>query len=137
MHMITQGMDALIVGGPVEHLGRLGQRPTTPTFPLVSGGGEQVSSRSGDAGGLGRISGGAERGRRLPSLPEPKSGKNRMHLDIHVTDVAPEVARLRELGATVLAEPHDDDGWLTAVLADPQGNEFCVIVPPADYDREP
>lgn len=80
-------------------------------------------------------------GRRWPDLllqqvPEPKSGKNRMHLDIQVNEIEPELARLRGLGATVLVEPHDDVGYLTAVLADPQGNEFCVIVPPPGYDRD-
>lgn len=66
MHMVTQGVDALVIGGPIEHLGRLAQRPATVTFPLVRGCGEQVSSRVGDPGGLGRISGGAQRSRRVP-----------------------------------------------------------------------
>jgi predicted enzyme related to lactoylglutathione lyase len=67
----------------------------------------------------------------LQQVPEPKSGKNRMHLDLQVTDVHAEVGRLTALGATVLDPPHDDAGFLTVVLADPQGNEFCVIKPPA------
>jgi catechol 2,3-dioxygenase-like lactoylglutathione lyase family enzyme len=70
----------------------------------------------------------------LQQVPEPKSVKNRMHLDIQVSDAAAaaqQVERLRGLGATVIVEPHDDDGYWTTVLADPQGNEFCVIVPPA------
>jgi hypothetical protein len=47
----------------------------------------------------------------------------------------PELARLSGIGARILAAPHDDDGFLTAVLADPEGNEFCVIVPPkGGYD---
>jgi predicted enzyme related to lactoylglutathione lyase len=66
----------------------------------------------------------------LQQVPEPKVGKNRMHLDIHVDEVAPEVARLCALGARVVTDAHDDDGWFTAILADPQGNEFCVIKPP-------
>ncbi|WP_239679090.1 VOC family protein [Natronosporangium hydrolyticum] len=65
---------------------------------------------------------------------EPKIGKNRMHVDIHVTDAVAEVARLRGLGAQILVEPHDDDGWFTTVLADPEGNEFCVLVPPPEHD---
>jgi predicted enzyme related to lactoylglutathione lyase len=67
----------------------------------------------------------------LQQVPEPRRGKNRMHLDLHVADVAAEVDRLLAHGATVLDPAHDDDGYLTAVLADPQGNEFCVIRPPA------
>ena len=66
----------------------------------------------------------------LQQVPEPKSGKNRMHLDMHVADVSAEADRLRALGATVIEPAHVDDGFLTVVLADPQGNEFCVLRPP-------
>jgi predicted enzyme related to lactoylglutathione lyase len=58
-----------------------------------------------------------------------------MHLDLQVADVAAEVGRLTALGATVIDPAHDDDGFLTAVLADPQGNEFCVIRPPDGDER--
>jgi predicted enzyme related to lactoylglutathione lyase len=68
----------------------------------------------------------------LQQVPEPKAGKNRMHLDIQVADLAPEVDRLCALGARIVIPPHDDEGFLTAVLADPQDNEFCVIRPPAN-----
>jgi predicted enzyme related to lactoylglutathione lyase len=71
----------------------------------------------------------------LQQVPEPKLGKNRMHLDIQVKNLQPELARLTDLGARVVVPTHDDAGFLTTVLADPEGNEFCVIVPPADgYD---
>ena len=71
----------------------------------------------------------------LQQVPEAKQGKNRMHLDIQVKNLAPELARLTELGARVITPTHDDAGFLTTILADPQGNEFCVIVPPTDgYD---
>ena len=63
-------------------------------------------------------------------VPEPKQGKNRMHLDIQVSEVQPELDRLLGLGATVVVPTHDDSGFVTTVLADPQGNEFCLIVPP-------
>jgi predicted enzyme related to lactoylglutathione lyase len=53
-----------------------------------------------------------------------------------VLDVAAEVDRLTALGATVIDPAHDDDGFLTVVLADPQGNEFCVLRPP-DGDERP
>ncbi|GAA0247997.1 VOC family protein [Cryptosporangium japonicum] len=66
----------------------------------------------------------------VQQVPEPKGGKNRMHLDVHVLDVAAEVERLTAAGATVVDPAHDDEGFLTAVLADPQGNEFCVLRPP-------
>jgi predicted enzyme related to lactoylglutathione lyase len=73
----------------------------------------------------------------LQQVPEPKSGKNRMHLDIQVTDVDVEVERLVALGARVVDPPHDDAGFVTAILADPQDNEFCVIKPPeGGYDQQ-
>jgi hypothetical protein len=54
-------------------------------------------------------------------VPEPKTGKNRVHWDVTVPAVAP----LAEAGATVLREPGEDAGW--HVLADPEGNEFCAF----------
>ena len=66
----------------------------------------------------------------LQQVPEPRLGKNRMHLDIHAIDAAAEVARLTALGASVIDPAHDDEGYLTTILADPQGNEFCVLRPP-------
>jgi hypothetical protein len=66
----------------------------------------------------------------LQQVPEPKGTKNRMHLDLQVSDVDGEAARLVEAGARVLWPAHDDDGFWTIVLADPQGNEFCVLRPP-------
>jgi len=71
----------------------------------------------------------------LQQVPERKSGKNRMHLDLQVFDVGAEVERLVAAGASVVDPAHDDEGFLTAVLADPQGNEFCVIRPPDGDDR--
>jgi predicted enzyme related to lactoylglutathione lyase len=68
----------------------------------------------------------------LQQVPEPKQGKNRMHLDLRVADSETEVARLVALGARILQGPHDDEGHWTTVLADPEGNEFCVIVSPED-----
>jgi catechol 2,3-dioxygenase-like lactoylglutathione lyase family enzyme len=61
-------------------------------------------------------------------VPEAKAGKNRLHLDIAPTagSQADEVARLVALGATVLADPPENP-WV--VLADPEGNEFCVLPP--------
>jgi predicted enzyme related to lactoylglutathione lyase len=72
----------------------------------------------------------------LQQVPEPKAGKNRMHLDIQTADLEAEVDRLRSLGAQLISPAHDDVGFRTAILADPQGNEFCVITPPAgSYDH--
>ncbi|MEU6273239.1 VOC family protein [Streptomyces populi] len=55
---------------------------------------------------------------------EPKSGKNRMHFDVTSPDPAAERQRVEELGGRRL-EQYDEGGCL--VMADPEGNEFCVI----------
>ncbi len=61
-------------------------------------------------------------------VPEPKTVKNRMHLDLHVGLAnRPEViARLTALGGSVLGE-RDANGSNWVVMADPEGNEFCVV----------
>jgi predicted enzyme related to lactoylglutathione lyase len=66
----------------------------------------------------------------LQQVPEPKTTKNRMHLDLQVRDVDGEAGRLVAAGARIVWPGHDDDGFWTVVLADPQGNEFCVLRPP-------
>ncbi|MGP3978560.1 VOC family protein [Streptomyces sp. 8N114] len=62
------------------------------------------------------------------SVPEAKSVKNRLHLDLQPQDRSrdEEVERILGLGATVVADHRapDGKGWVT--LADPEGNEFCV-----------
>jgi catechol-2,3-dioxygenase len=61
-------------------------------------------------------------------VPEAKQVKNRVHLDLNVgeADLEPVVARLLELGATKVDQSeHPDRSWV--VLADPEGNEFCVV----------
>ncbi|MGW7487008.1 VOC family protein [Streptomyces sp. NPDC054786] len=55
---------------------------------------------------------------------EPKSGKNRMHVDISSPDPAAEQQRVEALGGRRL-EQYADGGFL--VMADPEGNEFCII----------
>ncbi|WP_374986352.1 VOC family protein [Streptomyces fradiae] len=73
---------------------------------------------------------GTGQGRRLlfQRVPEAKTTKNRLHLDVHTgpeRDRAAEVARLAVLGASVLREV-DEPGGRWTVMADPEGNEFCV-----------
>ena len=59
-------------------------------------------------------------------VPEAKTVKNRLHLDLRPDDQAAEVARLEALGATRVSVGQGDDAtWV--VLADPEGNEFCVL----------
>jgi hypothetical protein len=58
-------------------------------------------------------------------VPEPKRGKNRLHVDLHGPNWRAEVDRLLGLGATKVSE-HGEYGteWIT--LTDPEGNEFDV-----------
>ena len=62
-------------------------------------------------------------------VPEGKTAKNRLHLDLRPSGATrdQEVERLLGLGATQLADLRrpDGGGWVT--LADPEGNEFCVL----------
>ena len=61
-------------------------------------------------------------------VPEPKSAKNRCHLDLHTTDLDAELERLVVLGATVVEHHHDPTHWV--VLRDVEGNELCVVDDP-------
>ena len=58
-------------------------------------------------------------------VPEPKVAKNRVHLDFRSDDMHAEVERLAALGATRIAE-RTLGSLRWTVLADPEGNEFCV-----------
>jgi Glyoxalase-like domain len=63
------------------------------------------------------------------TVPDAKQVKNRVHLDLRPTDTEreKEVERVLALGATFLADHRrpDGSGWIT--LADPEGNEFCIL----------
>ena len=68
----------------------------------------------------------------LQRTDDRKVGKNRLHLDLRTPDLSAEVSRVRGLGATLVTEePIVEDGWTWHLLADPDGNEFCVLQPPA------
>lgn len=60
------------------------------------------------------------------TVPEPKTAKNRLHLDLIPPgdDPQQELTRLVALGATVLGNQPSGVSWL--ILADPEGNEFCL-----------
>lgn len=60
-------------------------------------------------------------------VPEPKSVKNRIHLDFTPDDQQTEVRRLLEMGARHVDIGQGEQTWV--VLADPEGNEFCVLAP--------
>ncbi|WP_328989915.1 VOC family protein [Kribbella sp. NBC_01245] len=59
-------------------------------------------------------------------VPETKTIKNRVHIDLRPDDQAAEVARIEALGAKrVDVGQNDEASWV--VMADPEGNEFCVL----------
>jgi hypothetical protein len=59
------------------------------------------------------------------NVPEGKTVKNRLHLDFVPDDQNVEVERLLAMGATRAEVGQKDEPWV--VLADPEGNEFCVL----------
>jgi len=62
------------------------------------------------------------------TVPEPKTAKARIHLDLFVQAAQPFVAEMEAAGASLLSRTEAGD-WTTRVLRDPAGNEFCVIGP--------
>ncbi len=81
-------------------------------------------------GGVGAYKALADPADRLPKLllqtvPEGKAAKNRLHLDLHVPDIDVEVARLEGQGAATV-QVVDEFGMRWILMADPEGNEFCV-----------
>jgi hypothetical protein len=63
-------------------------------------------------------------------VPEPKTGTNCVHLDVNLRS-ADELDRLLQLGARVIRPLDVENGVEWAVLADPEGNEFCAFPPDA------
>ncbi|MGY0005120.1 VOC family protein [Micromonospora sp. I033] len=59
------------------------------------------------------------------TVPEPRTGKTRVHLDLRLAD--PEPAALLAAGARLVREPDAEISWW--VLADPEGNQFCAFAP--------
>jgi predicted enzyme related to lactoylglutathione lyase len=67
----------------------------------------------------------------LQRVDDPKTTKNRLHLDLRTADLERELDRVHAAGARRISEePLVEHGWTWHVLADPDGNEFCVILPP-------
>jgi predicted enzyme related to lactoylglutathione lyase len=85
------------LGEPVQYLGLV---PRTPGRPVLS----------------------------FQRVAEPRRGKNRLHLDIEVLDVDSATARIIELGGRRIGvEDFAEYGFRWRVMADPEGNEFCLI----------
>ncbi len=93
-------------------------------YPVIHQGEDEACLRSGDDDGSFRVW--------LVRVPEPKTVKNRVHIDINL-EPGTGIERLVELGAEVL-HPFGsirDAPW--AVLVDPERNEFCAF-PPKEED---
>ena len=60
-------------------------------------------------------------------VPEPKTLKNRLHLDLRAIDYEAAIDAALAHGATRADDVFDKDAW--QVLRDPQGNEFCILRP--------
>ena len=69
---------------------------------------------------------------RFQRVPEPKIVKNRLHLDIEVDDLDAAIARVETLGGSGVRGKEREFGVDFRVMADPEGNEFCLIIPAAD-----
>ena len=87
----------------------------------------------GDASEHFAVVGGPNRPERHPALmfqqvPEGKELKNRIHLDLETEDPVSEIARLEALGATRV-EDKDEWNFQWTIMADVEGNEFCVLGP--------
>ena len=60
-------------------------------------------------------------------VPEPKGGKNRLHLDVKVSDLASATTACVALGAEAIGEVVRDEDGSFRVMLDPEGNEFCLV----------
>ena len=94
-----------------------------------------------DPGHMSAISDPEKKGPRLLFIrvPEPKTAKNRMHLDVHaspgpnasaeerISAVQAKARELEGLGAETVSELKQEFGAVWLVMTDPEGNEFCVV----------
>jgi Glyoxalase-like domain len=60
-------------------------------------------------------------------VPEPKQGKTRVHLDVTVDDIGEGIRSVLGLGGRETGARHDYDEGVVVVMADPEGNEFCLV----------
>jgi predicted enzyme related to lactoylglutathione lyase len=60
-------------------------------------------------------------------VPEPKTGKTRIHLDIQVDDIDAAHHQVESLGGQWSGVRHDYDEGVVMVMHDPEGHEFCIV----------
>jgi predicted enzyme related to lactoylglutathione lyase len=75
-----------------------------------------VGSRSGDVPRL-----------TFQRVPEPKSGKVRIHLDVQVDDIDAGRRRVEDLGGRFAGARYDYDEGVVLTMLDPEGHEFCLV----------
>jgi predicted enzyme related to lactoylglutathione lyase len=66
---------------------------------------------------------------RLPEVPEAKTVKNRLHLDVGVSDIAEATEQAEALGGRRVGGIHGDAAGFFQVLLDPEGNQWCLVQP--------
>lgn len=72
------------------------------------------------------------------NVPEPKAVKNRLHLDVRPTELRETaVGQVVALGGTVVDDQRRPDGTGWVVMADPEGNELCIVRSAAERPEEP
>ena len=89
-----------------------------------------IEGRKGPYVWLARVPGGVGLG--FQQVEEERSGKNRVHIDLFSPDVAELKKRVEVLGGRRLGG-YDDGGFL--VMADPEGNEFCIVPQDLEFDE--
>ena len=70
----------------------------------------------------------------LSASGDAKRDKNRMHVDVHPANADAHLTRLQRLGATLVGERVERYGMWWQVVADPDGNELCVVSGGTGYD---
>ncbi|WP_104108365.1 VOC family protein [Nocardioides sp. 616] len=60
-------------------------------------------------------------------VPERKTVKNRLHLDVQVDDIAAGIAQVLELGGSETGERHEHDAGVVVIMRDVEDNEFCLV----------
>jgi predicted enzyme related to lactoylglutathione lyase len=60
-------------------------------------------------------------------VPEPRTGKVRLHLDVRVDDIDAGIAEVMTLGGARTGERHEYDEGVVVVMTDPEGHEFCLV----------
>jgi predicted enzyme related to lactoylglutathione lyase len=70
-------------------------------------------------------------------VPEAKAVKNRVHLDLSVDDLDDAARRIEALGGRAVSEVLEVQGYRWRVMADPEGNEFCITPKPDEAPATP